>query len=88
MADGGRSKQKRAGVEAGGEPASPSAERPSKMVEWRMKVPKVLDDAAQAYADALHLGKTAAARSLLMRLLVKRTVYVPDPLHESPEPAT
>jgi len=80
--------KKPAGRDDGGESVSPPAERTLGVVELRLRVPRVVDDALQQYADAVALPKTSAARSILMRVLVKRTMYVPEPLHESPDPAT
>lgn len=80
MSDQTRSKSKAGGVNTGGDPVARPAKESKKTVEWRMKVPAVLDAAVTAYAEALSLGKMAAARSILMRVLVKRTMRAPDPL--------
>ena len=80
MSDQERNKPKPDRVSGGGEPASRAAKGTKKMVEWRIKVPQVLDDAVTQYAEALSLGKMATARMILMRVLVKRSMRVPDPL--------
>lgn len=71
-----------AGGNAGGEPESAAAKGGAKRRWLRMEIPAVLDDALTRYAEAVALGKGAAARSLLMRVLVKRAVRVPEPANE------
>jgi hypothetical protein len=48
----------------------------------RIEVPEVLDKAIEQYAEVVALSKPAAARSVLMRVFVKRDLRVPEPLNE------
>lgn len=68
------------GGAAGGDTASRTANGARKRIYLRVEVPEVLDTALAHYAAAVALGKAAAARSILMRVLVKRTMVPPDPL--------
>ena len=72
----------REGRAEGGDPESPPANDPPKRPYLRLEIPPVLDTALAQYAQAVALTKSSAARSLLMRILVKRSVHVPDPVNE------
>jgi len=64
------------GIQAENQPESEGPKR----IFLRIEIAPVLDDALKAYAESIGLTKGAATRSLLMRLLVKRTMRAPDSL--------
>lgn len=53
-----------------------------KRIMYRFEVPEVLDEAITRYGESVGLSKHAAARSVLMRVFVKRDLRVPEPLNE------
>lgn len=70
------------GRATGGETGARTANGTRKRIYLRVEIPAVLDQALEQYAAAVALGKAAAARTLLMRILVKRNVHVPEPANE------
>ena len=81
MAGAGKNRKPPAG-DGAGDGRSPKPDDAPGRIYLRIEVPAVLDKAIEAYAQTIAVSKAAAARSVLMRVFVKRDLRVPEPLNE------